>query len=71
VDAICDAFEAAWLAGHEPRMEGFLSRGAAFDQDLLLRELLLAEWDLRRQHNQPIELVPYLERFPANRRLIT
>jgi serine/threonine protein kinase/tetratricopeptide (TPR) repeat protein len=71
VDAICDEFEAAWLAGREPRIEEFLARGGALDPDLLLRELLLAEWDLRRRQDQHIELAPYLERFPANRRLIS
>ena len=52
VDAICDAFEAAWLAGQEPRIEDFLPRGDPLQQDGLLRELLLAEWDLRRRHGQ-------------------
>ncbi len=71
VDAICDAFEAAWLAGHEPRVEEFLSRGDAAHQAELLRELLLAEWDLRLRHNQQIDLAPYIERFPASRQAIT
>ncbi len=67
VDSICDAFEAAWLAGRGPRIEEFLSRGDALDPDLLLRELLLAEWDLRIRHAQHTEPAPYLDRFPANR----
>jgi WD40 repeat protein/serine/threonine protein kinase len=66
VDAICDAFEAAWLGGHEPRIEDFLLRGDASHQNQLLRELLLAEWDLRRRHGQPTELEPYLARFSAS-----
>lgn len=66
VDSICDEFEAAWLAGREPRIEAFLARGEALDQNLLLRELLLAEWDLCRRHDRPIELAPYLERFAAS-----
>src|SRR5215216_3598115 len=63
VDAICDAFEAAWLAGHEPRIEDFLPRGDSVHQDALFRELLLSEWDLRWRHAQHVELQPYLERF--------
>jgi hypothetical protein len=49
VDEICDAFEAAWLAGHEPLVEDFLPRIDPVHGDVLLRELLLAEWDLRRR----------------------
>ena len=71
VDAICDSFEEAWLAGHEPRIEEFLSRGNALDPGVLLRELLLAEWDLRLRHAQHTEPAQYLDRFPANRQAIT
>src|SRR5687768_15180364 len=71
VDKICDAFEAAWLAGHEPRIEELLPRGDAVNQAELLRELLLAEWDLRLRHDQHIDLAPYLERFSAHRQTIT
>ena len=63
VDAICDVFEAAWLAGQEPRIEDFLPGGEPVHQDVLLRELLLAEWDLRRRHEQHVELQTYLQRF--------
>jgi WD40 repeat protein/serine/threonine protein kinase len=71
VDAICDAFEAAWLAGQEPRIEDFLPRDEPVHKDVLLRELLLAEWDLRRRHEQHVELETYLERFLESRRCIT
>src|SRR5688500_5611761 len=70
VDAICDAFEAAWLAGHEPRIEDFLPRGASVQQDALFRELLLSEWDLRRRHTRHVELQPYLERFAVSSRWV-
>jgi WD40 repeat protein/serine/threonine protein kinase len=66
VDAICDAFEAAWLGGHEPGIEDFLLRGDASHQGQLLRELLLAEWELRRRHGQQFQLEPYLARFSAS-----
>ena len=71
VDAICDVFEAAWLAGQEPRIEDFLPGGEPVHQDVLLRELLLAEWDLRRRHEQHVELETYLERFLESRHCIT
>src|SRR6476620_1043015 len=70
VDAICDAFEAAWLAGHEPRIEDFLPRGDSLHQDPLFRELLLSEWDLRWRHAQHVELQPYLERFAESSQLV-
>ena len=71
VDASCDAFEAAWLAGHQPRIEDFLRRGDPVHQDMLLQELLLAEWDLRQEHGPQAELPTYLARFPESRHAIT
>src|SRR5215207_8062903 len=70
VDAICDAFEAAWLAGHEPRIEEFLPRGDSVHQDALFRELLLSEWDLRQRHAHHVELQTYLERFAESSQLV-
>src|SRR5687768_15031140 len=82
VDSICDAFEADWLAATrhpdnpdagcpQPRIEDFLSEYNAADKEVLLRELLLAEWDLRRRHGQPIELEIYQQRFPESRYAIS
>src|SRR6185295_2001376 len=70
VDAMCDAFEAGWLAGQQPRIEDFLSGGAPVSRDGLLRELLLAEWDLLRRREQHIELATYRERFVQNSELV-
>ena len=70
VDTICDAFEAAWLAGHEPRIEDFLPRGDSVHEDALFRELLLSEWDMRRRHAQHVELQTYLERFAESSQLV-
>src|SRR5262245_28107013 len=70
VDAICDAFEAAWLAGHEPRIEDFLPRGDSVHEDALFRELLLSEWDLRWRHAQHVEVQTYLERFAESSQLV-
>ncbi len=71
VDAICDVFEAGWLAGQAPRIEDFLPRGDAVHRDVLLRELLLAEWDLCWRHKQDPELQTYYGRFPESRHSIT
>src|SRR5215216_3704397 len=70
VDAICDAFEAAWLAGHEPRIEDFLPRSEQVHQDALFRELLVSEWDLRRRHAEHVELQTYLERFAESSQFV-
>src|SRR5688572_17198583 len=70
VDAICDAFEAAWLAGHEPRIEDFLPRGDSVQQDALFRELLVSEWDLRWRRAQHVELQTYFERFAQSGQLV-
>jgi RNA polymerase sigma factor (TIGR02999 family) len=48
-----------------------LARGNPAHQDALLRELLLAEWYLRRRHYLHIELRNYLQRFPDSDRVIT
>jgi hypothetical protein len=71
VDSVCDAFEAAWFAGHQPRIEEFLARADPVHYDELLRELLLSEWDLRRRHGQHVELETYLARFPERGQFIT
>ena len=71
VDAFCDAFEAAWLAGHQPRIEDFLPRGDPAHRDMLFQELLLAEWDLCGEHGPPAELQSYLARFPKSQQAIT
>ena len=70
VDATCDVFEAKWRAGQQPRIEDFLLGGDPVHRDGLLRELLLAEWDLLRRHEQPIELKTYRERFVQNSELV-
>src|SRR3954469_7298654 len=71
VDAICDVFEAAWYAGQEPRVEDYLPRGDLPQQDVLFRELLLAEWDLRRRNGKDPQLELYAARFPNDRQAST
>ena len=71
VDAICDVFEAAWRAGQQPRIEDFLRGSDPVDRDGLLRELLLAEWDLLRRREQHIELKTYQDRFVQDSELVS
>src|ERR1051325_7907591 len=71
VDAICDLFEAAWHSGQAPRIEDFLPRADLLQQDMLFRELLLAEWDLRRRQGQNPDLDSYAARFPDSGQAIT
>ncbi len=66
IDLICDQFEKAWLTGMQPRIEDFLSaRFSADERPRLLRELLIAELDLKRKAG---EVLParddYRQRFP-------
>jgi RNA polymerase sigma factor (TIGR02999 family) len=47
-----------------------LPGGDPAHQDALLRELLLAEWELRRRRAQHTEVQSYLQRFPGSSRSI-
>ena len=71
IDSICDAFEAAWFARKMPRIEDFLSNGEPAYRELLLKELLIAEWDLHQQNGQTVELRTFVERFPDEKHLVT
>ena len=47
IEPVCVAFETAWLAGEQPKIEKYLGSVEAADQNLLLRELLLVELEYR------------------------
>ena len=71
VDRICDVFESAWFAGNNPRIEEFIT---SLDTPLnvsLLKELLVAEWDLLQQNRQTVEVCKYVERFPQHKQLVS
>ncbi len=70
IDRLCDEFEAAWRAGLPPRVEDYLARIEESSRGALLRELLLSEWELLRSRNQPLDLEPYLRRFPDDSELV-
>ena len=64
VDEACDRFEAAWRAGQQPRIEGFLVDADAADRPALLRELLALELELARAEGGTPTTDEYQERFP-------
>ena len=70
VDEICDAFEAAWIAGSRPRIEDFVADSGAACHPHLLTELLMAEWDLCEQNGVRVDIQDYERRFADHRDLI-
>lgn len=64
IDGVCDQFESDWESGKAPAIEDFLSRVPVSSRDRLLRELLVAEWDLLRGRGTPPHPADYLRRFP-------
>ncbi len=64
VDQVCDAFEAEWQAGRQPRIEQFLTDAPAAEQARLLRELLALELEYRHRNQEWPQPADYLRRFP-------
>ena len=61
IDRVCDAFEAAWRAGHpRPRIEDFAGPTA----DPLLCELVCVDVEYRRAVGDAPATADYLDRFP-------
>lgn len=70
IDALCDAFEAAWRAGQKPRVEAELEKIEPTARHELLKELLLVEWELLGKQGVPIRLEDYLARSPEHESLV-
>ncbi len=66
VDAACDQFEAAWLAGERPDPSPLLAEVTGPARTRLLRELLIIELDFRRQRGERPEVAEYAGRFPED-----
>jgi hypothetical protein len=66
IDEICDAFEAAWLAGKQPKIEEYLERAERPLRERLLGELLPAELELRIRAGDQPSREEYVERFPRS-----
>ncbi len=60
---MCDRFEAAWLAGHQPNIEDYLS-GDQSSRRAVLVELLRIDLEYRIKSGIPLPLESYIARFP-------
>lgn len=67
VDALCDAFEAAWRDGAEPRVEQFLKTPEERANPRLVRELLHVEVARRAARGDSVTREELLDRFPEHR----
>lgn len=70
VDRQCDRFETQWSTGERPLIEDFLAGQDELTQQLLIRELLVAEWRLRVGLGEQPGPSEYHERFPQHQDLI-
>jgi len=70
VDRICDDFESAWVQKPFPRIEDYVARSSADARQMLLRELLLSEWEMKLTRQLPVQPVEYESRFPEDLELL-
>jgi serine/threonine protein kinase len=70
VDEACDRFEAAWRAGHRPRIEEFLADAPEPERRALLRALLALKIELRSKSGDKPTPAEYEHRFPGHSELI-
>ena len=66
LDDVCAAYESAWQAGQQPRLEDYLGDAAEPDRTTRLRELLKLEVELRTKAGQPVSAADYYPRFPEH-----
>jgi serine/threonine-protein kinase len=64
VEQACSQFEAAWRAGHRPRIEDHLGQIPESKRFLLLRELVFLELEYRKKAGEKPTLEDYQQRFP-------
>jgi serine/threonine protein kinase/lipopolysaccharide biosynthesis regulator YciM len=64
ISQACDAFEAQWRAGEQPRIEDFLLDFAEAEHPALLLELIALEIEFRREIGETPSLREYHSRFP-------
>ena len=62
IDRLADEFERAFRAGLRPRIENFLDLEPALGTELLV-ELVLTEFDLRREFGDHVAISEYVDRF--------
>jgi tetratricopeptide (TPR) repeat protein len=66
IDEACDSFEDAWKAGKRPPIEDFLAGIEGAERQVLLRQLVRVELDVRRRLGETPSLEEYQRRFPGN-----
>src|SRR5262249_49411785 len=66
VDARCDRFEEAWIAGQTPQIEDFLAGAAEPERPALLQELVRLEVEYRRRRGEDPKPLEYRQRFPEH-----
>ncbi|MBX7103326.1 MAG: serine/threonine protein kinase [Gemmataceae bacterium] len=64
IDAVCDAFEAAWANVPRPKIEDFLDSFSAQHRPAALRELVVLDIYLRGQQGETVTFAEYVSRFP-------
>lgn len=70
IDAICDHFEADWVAGKHPALECYISATTAEERAELLRSLLRLEIELSSTKGQAATQESYAARFPDDASII-
>jgi hypothetical protein len=70
VNERCDRFEAAWKAGEQPRIEGYLADTPEPECSYLLRELLALELEYRRKIGETPTEQEYRQWFPDHAALV-
>jgi serine/threonine-protein kinase len=66
MNEVCNRFEAAWKAGHQPRIEDYLEDASADQREPLLPELVGLELDYRRLRGEAPALGEFTQRFPEH-----
>ena len=69
IDLVCDRFESAWQAGPPPQVEDYLDVDTAL-RSVLLRHLLLLDWEYRRRAGDDPRPEEYHQRFPEEVSLV-
>ncbi len=70
VNRTCEAFEAAWRAGHPIAIAHYLESSGAAGSLELFRELLGLEIELRREGGETPAVEDYVARFPASEDIV-
>jgi serine/threonine protein kinase len=71
IDAVCDAFEAAWRSDQRPRLEEFLDQVPQTWRGKALEQLLLVESELRERAGDPVTEQELRRRFPEHAAVVS